>query len=229
MSTYPSSSGASSESGGRGPLFVAGATGATGRTLVRLADRKHIALVPHVRPGREHGYGSRAAVLELADGEALSRAMSGCSAVLQLIGTMRKRFARGDTYETSDIATTQQLVDAARRAGVGHIVLLSSVGAGRPTGSYLQAKAKAEAIVRDSGLAYTILRPSSFVGEGHKPPPGLLAVTRLLGLDSVRPIAIEDLAAALLHVALTGQPKAAILEGKSLWAVVDAAQSLKSE
>ena len=141
------------------PIFVAGSTGATGRTLVRLADLKHIALVPHVRPGREHEYGSRAAVLELGNAAALDEAMRGCGTVLQLIGTMRKRFAKGDTYQSSDIDTTRQLVDAAKRTGVPHIVLLSAVGAGRPAGAYLQAKAQAEAIVLGSGIPYTIVRP----------------------------------------------------------------------
>jgi uncharacterized protein YbjT (DUF2867 family) len=199
--------------------FVAGATGAVGRTLVRLADRRGLALVPHLRPrhGREGG-DARAAVLELADTESLERALSGCTTVVQLIGTMRSRFAAGDTYETSDIGTTRQLVAGAKRVpSVDHIVLLSSVGAGRPLGAYLKAKAAAEAIVRESGIPWTIFRPSAFQGEGHKPPAILHGVTRLLHLDKWRPIEVEALAGAILRSAAERAPLGTVLEGRSLW------------
>ena len=148
--------------------------------------------------------------------------MQGCTTVMQLIGTMRKRFSTGDTYETSDIDTTQYLVDAAKRCGVDHVVLLSSVGAGKPTGAYLKAKAKAEAIVTESGLDYTIFRPSAFHGAGHRAPPGMRFLMGALGMHRFRPILIEELASSLLHVAQTGTAKGQILEGLNLWEVVAA-------
>ena len=88
-------------------LFVAGSTGATGKVLVPLAERLGMAVVPHVRPASATSAVSRtAAVIDLADTPGLTAAMRGCTTVVQLIGTMRDRFAKGDTYETSDIGTT---------------------------------------------------------------------------------------------------------------------------
>ena len=204
-------------------LFVAGSTGAIGRTLLRLAPARQADVVPHVRP-KSAAAGApypKAAVLELSNVEALTTALRGCTTVIQLIGTMRKRFATGDTYETSDVGTTQHLVDAARRAGsIDHFVLLSSVGAGRPFGAYLHAKARAEAIVRDSSIPWTIFRPSAFVGEGHQPPPLGDILTRLLGARRFQPIRVEALAGAILHVALERQPLDAVLEGEPLWNAV---------
>ena len=211
-------------------LFVAGSTGAVGRTLLPLADARGVALVPHVRPKRAASgpVDPRAAVLDLGDQVALVEALSRCTTVLQLIGTMRKRFATGDTYETSDVGTTAHLVTAARRAGVDHFVLLSSIGAGRPRGAYLQAKARAEALVRESGLPFSIFRPSMFVGAGHKGIPGAEGLARLLRLQTLAPIRVEALAAALLQVALVRAPLDTILEGPSLWSVVREAQSTVS-
>lgn len=202
-------------------LFVAGATGATGRVLVPMAERWGLAVVPHVRPGRAHSPYPNAAVVELADREATSEAMRGCTTVIQLIGTMRKRFASGDTYETSDIGTTRQLCQAAADAGVDHFILLSSVGAGRPFGAYLRAKAVAEDIVRQSGLAWTIFRPSALMGGERRPPPGFLALTRALGLKRLEPIGLEQLSSALLRCAKERAPLSVALEGQSLWALVD--------
>jgi len=213
---------------GKRRLFIAGSTGATGRTLVPLASAGGVNIVPHLRPASAIGRDlhPQSAVLDLGDGDALDAALSGCTTVIQLIGTMRRRFAAGDTYETSDIGTTVQLVDSAKRCGVDHLVLLSSVGAGKPRGAYLQAKARAEAIVTGSGLDWTIFRPSSFEGAGHQSPPGMAFVTRALGMDRFRPIPIEQLAAAILHVACTGESRGEVLEGSSLWRVVEAAAGL---
>ncbi len=207
-------------------LFVAGATGATGRTLMRQALARGVPVVAHLRPksasselAREW---PRKAVVELTNEKALTEQMAGSTTVLQLIGTMRKRFASGDTYETSDIGTTRQLVDAAKLAGVDHLVLLSSVGAGRPVGAYLKAKAEAERLVRESGIPWTVVRPPAFEGEYHRPIPLMRTLTKLPLLRNMRPIHLEQLAAVLLRVAERKAPLNAVLEGDSLWAEVEA-------
>jgi uncharacterized protein YbjT (DUF2867 family) len=207
-------------------LFLAGATGATGRTALRLASERGIEVVAHVRPRSVQKLEGdpRAIAFELTDGPALEAALKGCTAVLQLIGTIRQRFSQGDTYASSDIETTRLLVEAAKRVGAKpHVVLLSSVGAGRPVGAYLKAKAEAERVVIDSGLSYTLVRPSALVGDRHHVPGWVSTVTRGLGLRSFQPITLEALAAALLYAGITQSPRNAIVEGKSLWSLVDAA------
>ncbi len=207
-------------------IFVAGSTGSTGRTLLPQALAMGVDVVPHIRPASARGRDlpAQAAVLDLSNAESLDEALSGCTTVVQLIGTMRKRFAQGDTYETSDIGTTISLAESARRCAVDHLILLSSVGAGRPVGAYLEAKAKAESVVIGSGIDWTIFRPSSFVGAGHRPPPGMATMTRIFGMDRVRPIPIEQLAAAILRVAVSGSARGEVLEGTSLWRMVEEAQ-----
>src|SRR5262245_59683224 len=112
-------------------LFIAGSTGAVGKTLLPLAEARGVAFLAHRRPKPGAVADAKTAVFELTDSTALKDALAQCTTVLQLIGTMKNRFAKGDTYESSDIGTTQCLVDAARAAGsIDHLVLLSSVGAG---------------------------------------------------------------------------------------------------
>ncbi len=209
-------------------LFVAGSNGATGKVLVPMAESLGLKVVPHLRPKTAASLGSavpqNAAVLELNDHAALVKAMRGCTTVIQLIGTMRKRFSKGDTYESSDIGTTVQLVNAAREAGVDHMVLLSSYGAGRPMGAYLQAKAKAEDVVKESGLGWTVFRPSALVGGERKKVPLLGTLTKLLGMKGAQPIALEDLSRAMLWCAKGRAPLSTAVEGASLWALVDASR-----
>jgi uncharacterized protein YbjT (DUF2867 family) len=208
-------------------LFIAGATGAVGRVLVPMADRQGIAVVPHVRPPSAASLTHpNVAAIDLGDSN-LSLAMAGCTTVVQLIGTMKKRFDKGDTYETSDVGTTHHLVEASKRAGVDHLVLLSSVGADRPLGAYLKAKAKAESLVRNSGIGFTILRPSAFEDREGQSMPGVRAITSFLGLKKYQPITLAELASALLHVARERAPLGVALEGPPLWNVVQAAAAMR--
>jgi uncharacterized protein YbjT (DUF2867 family) len=206
-------------------LFIAGASGVVGSALVPLAESRGVAVVPHIRPKPGRAPDPKAAALDLADTPALAEALKRCTTAVQLIGTMRKRFGAGDTYETSDIGTTRQLVLGAKAAGtIDHLVLLSSVGAGAPIGAYLKAKAEAEGIVKNSGIPFTIFRPSAFIGEGRNPPPGFGAITRLFGMKRYEPIAVSDLASAMLYSAVRRSPLGAILEGEDLWRLVDEAR-----
>lgn len=154
-------------------VFVGGATGATGQDFVRIARDRDLDLVVQVRPRSEDKYrlqqpsGPEPTLLDLGDRSALVEAMKGCTAVASMIGTMRKRFDSGDTYAASDIGSTQQLVDAAKEAGVDRFVLMGAQGTSWIPGPYYDAKREAEAILFRSGLSWTVLRPGALVGKGR--------------------------------------------------------------
>lgn len=206
-------------------VFVAGATGAVGQKLLELADQHAVDVLAHARPKSAQRLGKRpVAALELSDPQLID-ALRGCTTVVQLIGTMKKRFAAGDTYESSDIGTTRQLVEAAKACGtVDHFVLLSSVGAGRPRGAYLKAKAEAERLVTSSGLPYTLFRPSAFEDREGVFIPGMGALTRMFGLKKYQPIKLLELASAILFAATQRAPLGLALEGEPLWELVAKAQ-----
>lgn len=216
-------------------IFVAGATGATGQVFVPLATRAGHDLVLHVRPQTAArtplGTDPRARVFDLDDAPRLHQALSGCDAIVSLVGTMRSRFRAGDTYQKSDIGTTQQLVDGAVAAGVPRLLLLSSLGAGGP-GAYLQAKARCEQIVQASPLRWTLFRPGMLVSppdadpglHGRRGAPGLTGIFRALaripGLrdpaDDLGPMPIEVLCRAMLQVLATPRD-GEVLWGRHLW------------
>lgn len=217
-------------------LFVAGATGATGQVFLPMATAAGFDLRVHVRPRTAArtplARDPRARVFDLGDAQALAQALEGRDAVLSLVGTMRSRFAQGDTYESADVASTRQLVDGARAAGVPRFALLSSVGAGGP-GAYLKMKGECERIVTESGLGWDIFRPSALVSppdapegtHGRREVPGFLvaagaALARLPGVgpvvDDWRPIPISTLCAAMIRV-LGGPATGRVLHGRDLF------------
>jgi uncharacterized protein YbjT (DUF2867 family) len=217
-------------------IFVAGATGATGQVFIPRATTVGHELIFHVRPQSvtksSLGKDPRARVFDLADTAALADAMAGCQTVISFVGTMRSRFKAGDTYQSSDVASTRQLVAGALAARVPRFLLLSSIGAGS-YGAYLQMKGECEAIVKESGLRWTLLRPSGLESpkgspEGahgvRRPPPGMNALFAALravpGLDAwaddYRPIPLDVLVGAILRVLVDPQD-GATLKGRDLW------------
>jgi uncharacterized protein YbjT (DUF2867 family) len=222
-------------------VLVAGATGAVGSVLVPHLRAEGFEAIPHVRPktaGRHPlGKDPQALVADLADSARLDEAMARAQAVVCLVGTMRKRFAAGDTYESSDYRPVVQLVESARRVPAPqprYFVLLSSLGA-RPGGGYLGWKHKAEEVVRMSRLPYIILRPS-FLDSTHagaqpsdgaqrRPPPLVGPALRLAGLvpglrdlaDDLRPMPVEVLCRAIARILKDRTPAAHVVTGRQLW------------
>jgi uncharacterized protein YbjT (DUF2867 family) len=198
--------------------FVAGATGYTGRALMELLAREKTDWKP--RPhARSAGKLDGAVVCDPRDVKALSDGMRGCDAVVQLIGTVKARFAEGD-YDDIDYGTTVALGEAAKAAGVPRLLLLSSVGAGKPRGKYLAVKRKTEEWVGKSGLEYTIVRPSVIGGEGRRANQLLGAI--LSPIPSLRGIEVHELARVFLRaLERRDEVRNQILEGKSLWKMLD--------
>ncbi len=100
----------------------------------------------------------------LGDDEALFWAATGVSTIIHL--ESGQWWANERQLERLEIYGTRNLMEAARAARVGRVVLLSHLGA-TPSSGYplLRVKGVVEEIVRASGLAYTILRPGLVFGQ----------------------------------------------------------------
>jgi uncharacterized protein YbjT (DUF2867 family) len=213
-------------------VLVAGATGAVGMVLVPHLRAQGFQVIPHVRPktAEKHPLGKDpdALICDLSDADNLDKTMARVNAVACLVGTMRSRFAAGDTYESSDYRPVVQLVESARRVPAAeprYFVLLSSLGA-RPGSGYLGWKFKAEEVVRASGLPYAIVRPSFLEAGAQRRPPPLIGPTlrlagRVPGLrgfsDDLRPMPVEVLCRAVARMLKDRAPAASTVTGRQLW------------
>ncbi|MDQ0394442.1 NAD(P)-dependent oxidoreductase [Labrys monachus] len=155
-------------------ILVLGATGGTGRLIVRDALAKGHEVVALVRSK------ARAAGLagaELVEGDALdeaalTRAMAGCDAVVSSLGTAMSPFREVTTLSTA----TRALVGVMERQGVRRLVCITGMGAGdsRGHGGFLydrlilplllrkvyQDKDRQEDAIRASALDWIIVRPT---------------------------------------------------------------------
>jgi uncharacterized protein YbjT (DUF2867 family) len=146
-------------------ILVVGATGELGSAVVRSlrsAGAPVRCLIRHGSPyfwlndtGAAYHFG------DLRDPDSLRRACRGVSHVISCAG-LRTEGRRSD-HDSVTRRGHEALWRAAVSAGVQRAVYISCLGAGRFEGSLAhQARADAEARLRDSGLEHVILRPSLF-------------------------------------------------------------------
>ncbi len=170
--------------------------------VARGADKRNVS-IRNLHHGTFHPIGT-------GDEAKLTEAFANCDAVAHCAGINREI---GDqTYQRVHIEGTRNVVNAARRAGVKKILLVSFLRARPACGSgYHESKFAAEEIVRASGLDYTIFKPGVIYGRGDHMLDHLshafhaFPIFALVGLREqlVRPLAVADFAhimsAAIVH------------------------------
>ena len=147
-------------------IFLAGGTGFVGgHVRSALLERGHeLTLLTHRKlvgpePGIEQAEG------DVTRPESYAAALQGCDAVINLVGIIREIPARGVIFERLHGEATRTLLGAARKAGIRRFIQMSALGT-RPAAvsRYHQTKFRAEEEVRESGLDWTIFRPSVIFG-----------------------------------------------------------------
>jgi len=103
----------------------------------------------------------------ILDPPSLEKAMAGLEGVVHLVGIISE--AGSATFENVHTQGTANVVEAARKSGATRFVHMSALGT-RPgaVSRYHRTKWAAEEYIRNSGLAWTIFRPSLIYGpEDH--------------------------------------------------------------
>ena len=152
-------------------IVVLGGTGFVGSHLVpRLHAAGHsIAVLSRNREQhRELGVLPRVRVenANVHDADSLARRLEGADAAINLVGILNERGSDGSGFEKAHVALTETLIAACRKTGVRRILQMSALRAGEGASHYLRTRFDAETRVRNSGLAWTIFRPSVIFGPG---------------------------------------------------------------
>ena len=96
----------------------------------------------------------------------LAAFVRGADAVINLVGVLHD--GRGNrSFQAAHVELARKVVAACRESGIGRLLHMSALASARDAPSrYLRTKGEAEAIVRESGLAWTLYRPSVVFGPG---------------------------------------------------------------
>lgn len=203
-------------------VFVTGGTGFVGRDLIQALRADGHIVRCLVRRGSEPALRGFEAI-ERVEGDVLARAsldeaMSGCDAVIHLVGIIREHSALAVTFERLHVDATLNVLAAATTAGVRRVVHMSALGTRSDARArYHRTKWRAEEAVRASGLDWTIFRPSIIYGPGDGFVTTLARLVRRLpvvpvigsGTTKLQPVPVhvvaEGFARALDQAASVGQ------------------------
>jgi uncharacterized protein YbjT (DUF2867 family) len=167
--------------------LVTGGTGQLGSpTVALLREAGHEVRVLSRRRGEGLATG------ELVSGTGIREALEHVHTVIHL----------ASTGSSKDVDAAHTLIDASKKAGVEHLVLISIVGVDDIPLGYYRAKAESERLLRDSGLPHTILRATQF----HSFVDTVYRLQRFLPVLfapklSFQPIAVEEVAERLVELA----------------------------
>ena len=154
-------------------MLVVGATGRTGRLLVKKLSKRGYSVRALARDPAKAKilFGGIAPIYrgDLQKIETLTKPVRGVRAVVCAAGGVHFGGSEGPKYV--DYLGVANLVEVVREFQVGHFVLISSVGVSKPFhsmnlfGKVLKWKRRGEEALRESGLSYTIIRPGGLLDE----------------------------------------------------------------
>lgn len=186
------------------PVLVTGANGRTGRPVIQALARAGVAVRAFVRRAEQGAdllaLGAAEIVVgDLADAARLAEAAQGCDALVYI----------GPPMDPDEVTRTGFALDAARAAGLRHVVYYSVMHPLRREVRHHRLKLDAEEAVIESGLPYTILQPcrymqhlepiwSQVTGQGRHAMP--FGVDRRFNL-----VDVLDLAEATAKVVVEGE------------------------
>ena len=199
-------------------ILIAGATGLVGRAVAEVVSQGRRPWTELSRRAREDAVGEESRTLvacDVTDPSALARALRDVRSIVHVAGVAPgQRPARAD----HEIAAMRSLVALARERKVDRFVFLSAIGAAPDAShAWLRAKSEAEQLLRESGVAFVVLRAGLVTAPEAPVMHAIAQVVRggvrtrrpLLRAGRVLPIASGDvaiaLASALDHHRMAGQ------------------------
>lgn len=153
-------------------VLLIGGTGYVGDAMRHhLRDSGHqvtLLVRPSSSPERYEQEGFATVQGDVTDPDSLARALNRTrpDAVINLVAVIKEK---GDaTFERMNYQGTVHVVDAMRQTRTNRLLQMSALGAGNlPDYPYHYTKWKAENYVKESGLSWTIFRPSIVFGPGQ--------------------------------------------------------------
>lgn len=152
-------------------IVLVGGSGFLGRYVVRAlaAEGHHSVVLTRARQQARQFLLEKNVQLRRADvhsPEVLAEQFAGADAVVSMAGILNESGSGGHGFNAVHVKLVEGIVDACRQAGVGRLLHVSALNAGRGDSHYLRSKGEAEKCLKASGLDVTIYQPSVIFGPG---------------------------------------------------------------
>ncbi|KTB48222.1 complex I NDUFA9 subunit family protein [Dehalogenimonas alkenigignens] len=197
-------------------ILVTGASGFVASHLIprlqREGHRLRCLVTNAAEGGRIKAPGAELAIGNVTDPASLPDAMEGVETVIHLVAVIREKGPFN--FRKVNVEGTQNVVEAAKKAGVRRFIHMGALGATPdPAYKYLNSKWLGMEAVKASGLDWSILMPSVMFGEGAGFIASLLRSIHMApfivpvagdGKTMLQPIWVGDVANCVLKL-LEGQ------------------------
>lgn len=194
-------------------IAITGANSSVGKNLLaQLATLPDIEIIAGVRSKSAFESLPKAAsitptVVSYDDVDSLASVLSGAECVIHLAGILIE--TKHSNYASANVAATETVVEAAKRADAKHVIFISVVGASPDSNNaYFRSKGAAEKLVSESGIPASIIRTPILLGIGSAGTNSLKFAaskgkTNVLGGGhyTMRPLDVDDLNNALTTLA----------------------------
>jgi uncharacterized protein YbjT (DUF2867 family) len=188
-------------------LLIIGGTGFVGGYILEALEAKmpngavRIMSRDEVSLRKLKALGYETAVGNVTSLEDVRAAMKGVDQVIFLTGIIREQKSKGQTFDAVIGQGSENMVKAAKEAGVKRIVFMSALGATDIDTGYFANKLRGEKAVKASGIPYVIFRPSFLIGPGGEfvdllKQLTMLPIVPVLGPGDypVQPVYVRDMA-----------------------------------
>jgi uncharacterized protein YbjT (DUF2867 family) len=159
----------------------------------RRESARHLILLPNVQ----------VVECDIMNHDALRAGLAGADAVINLVGILQEGHAT--TFAAAHADLPQRLAAACRDGGIARLLHVSALNADvAGPSAYLRSKGAGEAAIKQSGLDWTIFRPSVVFGAGDSFLTMFAGLARLMPVlllacpdARFQPVWVEDLAQAV--------------------------------
>ena len=190
-------------------VLILGGTGFVGRHVCEKLARQNIGATVLTRRQASARHVQMLPMVDLLevrklDSSTLAPLLAGHDAVVNLVAILHGDEA---TFEKVHVVLPTELVSACQASGVRRIVHISALGASVDSASmYQRSKARGEAVLRESGLDVTLLRPSVMFGTEDKFLNTFASLQQFFPVIPLassqarfQPVWVEDVAGAVLR------------------------------
>ena len=144
-------------------ITITGANGFVAKNLRNFLSKNHIKVIAIARKTFQKHHTETVVYSKTLLGKGLQNKLRNCDALVHLIG-IGKQSSKYNFEDNVDL--TKNMIKTCKKSGIKKIIYISGLGVTKNSRSdYFISKYKAEQEIINSGLDYTIFRPSYIVGK----------------------------------------------------------------
>ena len=185
-------------------ITITGANGFVAKNLRNFLSKNHIKVIAIARKTFQKHHTETVVYSKTLLEKGLQNKLRNCDALVHLIG-IGKQSSRYNFEDNVDL--TKNMIKTCKKSGIKKIIYISGLGVTKNSRSdYFISKYKAEQEIINSGLDYTIFRPSYIVGKKDYLSKFILKQIKKgiviipgSGKYHLQPIFVEDVAKIILE------------------------------